>query len=178
MPCCTQTNGLGQLDPGTILALQQAFVHAQDLWEDIKAIFGIGAGAREADAIVPLQEQITAQVLAPISAFLTDVRNGTVQPSCTDYQTWRSQLISTETKWLDFLHKTQWQDGRAAQQAEATLAPYFTAMKSELQQGILAKCGVGSIPGSGIITNPDGSINWPFVALASGAIYMFTRRKG
>ncbi len=178
MPCCSQTNGLGQLDPGTILALQQAFVHAQDLWDDIKAIFGIGAGAREADAIVPLQEQITAQILAPISDFLTGVKNGTIHPSCTDYQTWLSQLTSTQTKWLDFLHKTQWQDGRAAQQAEATLAPYFTAMKSELQQGIQTKCGVGSIPGSGIITNPDGSINWPIVALAGGAVYMLTRRKG
>lgn len=178
MPCCTQTNGLGQIDPATILAVQQAFVHAQDLWEDIKQIFGIGAGAREADVIVPLQNQIQAQILAPISDFLTGLHNGTIQASCTDCQTWKSQLVATETKWLDYLHKTQWADGRAAQQAEATLAPYFTAMKSELQQCIQQKCGVGGIPGGGIITNPDGSINWPIVALAGGAVYMLTRRKG
>jgi len=177
MPCCSQTNGLGQVDPATILAVQQAFVHAKDLWDDIKAIFGIGAGAREADAIVPLQNQIQAQILAPVSEFLTSVRNGTVHPTCQEYQTWRSQLVATEQKWLDFLHKTTWADGRAAQQAEATLAPYFTPMKSELQQGIQQYCGVIG-GGGGIITNPDGSMNWPIIALAGGAIYMLTRRKG
>ena len=61
MACCSQTNGLGGLgagegggvDPATITAIVQAVVHAKDLWNDIKAIFGIGAGAREADAITP-----------------------------------------------------------------------------------------------------------------------------
>jgi hypothetical protein len=174
MPCCMQTNGLGQLDPATLLAIDEAFVHMKDLWNNLKQIFGIGVGAHEADVIVPLQNQITTTVLAPISDFLTQVKAGTIHPTCTEYKTWLSQLTATETKWLDYLHKTQWADGRAAQQAEATLKPYFTAMKSELQAGVTAMCGITG----GILTNPDGTTNWPIIALAGGALFMLTRRKG
>lgn len=173
MPCCQQTNGLGQLDPGTLLAINEAFVHAKDLWEDILKIFGIGAGRREADAIVPLQNQITDQILAPVGAFLENARNGTTNPTCAECTTWRTQLVAAETKWLSFLHTTQWQDGRAAQQAEATLAPIFKSQKDELQACINAKCGITG--GGGIIT-PEGNINWPIVALGAGALYMLTRK--
>ena len=175
MPCCTQTNGLGQLDPATLMAINEAFVHAKDLWNNLKQIFGIGVGAHEADVIVPLQNQIQTTVLAPISDFLTGYHNGSLTVSCSDCQTYLSQIKATETKWLKYLHETQWADGRAAHQAEATLQPYFTAMKSELEDCVKQKCGI--LPGTGIITNPDGSINWPIIALGAGAVYMLTRRK-
>lgn len=177
MPCCSQTNGLGglgQIDPATILALQQAFVHAQDLWQDIQKIFGIGAGRMEADVVVPVQNQITEQILAPVGAYLEGVRGGTIVATCAECTTWRTQLVAAETKWLSYLHTTQWQDGRAAQQAEATLKPIFDSQKAELQQCITAKCGV--IGGGGIITNPDGSVNWPIIAAGAGILYALTRR--
>ncbi|MCI0617653.1 hypothetical protein L0244_32165 [bacterium] len=177
MPCCSQTNGfagLGQLDPATLLALNSAFIHAKDLWDDIKAIFGIGAGAREADAIVPLQNELTTQIIAPVSDFLTGVNNGTITPSCSELQTWKTQVVNAEIKWLEFLHKTQWQDGRAAQQAEATLAPYWQNAKTDLQKYIQQKCGT---LGGGIITTPTGELNWPVIAIGAGAIYMLSRRK-
>jgi hypothetical protein len=178
MPCCSQTNGLGQIDPATILAVQEAFVHAKDLWEDIEKIFGIGAGRHEADVIVPLQNQVTQQILAPVGDFLERVRTNQVVATCAECTTWRTQLVAAETKWVSYLHTTQWQDGRAAQQAEATLAPIFKSQKDELQLCINAKCGVvggggGPIP---IITNPDGSINWPIVAAGAGLLYALMKK--
>lgn len=176
MPCCTQTNGLGQLDPATLMALNQAFVHAKDLWEDLEKIFGIGAGRREADVVVPIQEQITAQILAPVGDYLERVRTGQVVATCAECTTWQKQLLEAEAKWLAFLHTTEWMDGRAAQQGEATLKPIFDSQKAELAQCVAAKCGItgGSLPG---ITNPDGSINWPIVLGGAGLVYALTRRK-
>jgi len=178
MPCCSQTNGLGglgQIDPGTILALQEAFVHAKDLWEDIEKIFGIGSGRHEADVIVPLQEQITQQILAPVGDFLERMRTNQITATCAECTTWRTQLVAAETKWLTYLHNTQWQDGRAAQQAEATLAPIFKSQKDELQVCINQKCGVTGGIGS-ILTNSDGTTNWPLIAGAAGLIYALTRK--
>lgn len=183
MPCCSQVNGarpmamlngLGQIDPGTMFAINEAFVHAKDLWDDIKRIFGIGAGAREADAIVPLQNQITEQVIVPVSAFLTGVNNSTITPTCSELQTWLNQVTTTEQKWLDFLHKTQWADGRAATQAEATLAPYFKNAKTDLQKYIQQKCGV---LGGGGIPTPIGEISLPMLALGAGVLYMVMKRR-
>lgn len=176
MPCCTNGGGLGQIDPATIVAVQAAFVHAKDLWDDIKGIFGIGAGAHEADAITPLQNQITTQILAPVSDFLTGVHNGTINPSCAEVQTWQTQVIASEQKWLDFLHKTQWSDGRAAQQAEATLAPYYRNAKTDLQTLAQSKCGVIG-GGGGIFTTSTGAMNWPLIAAGAGLLYMISRKK-
>lgn len=178
MPCCSQQNGmngLGQIDPATIVALQEAFVHAKDLWEDLQNIFGIGAGRREADVIVPIQNQITQQILAPVGDFLERVRNNQVVATCAECTTWKTQLDAAEQKWLTYLHTTKWVDGRAAQQAEATLAPIFQSQKTELQQCITAKCGIIG-GGTGIITNPDGSINWPIVAAGAGILYALMRK--
>lgn len=176
MPCCTQTNGLGQIDPGTLGLLNQAYVHAKDLWEDLQQLFGIGAGRREADVVVPVQEQVTQQILAPVGDYLERVRTNQIVSTCAECTNWRTQLVAVETQWLNYLHDTEWMDGRAAQQAEATLAPIFKSQKDELQACINAKCGItgGNIP---IITNPDGSINWPIVAAGAGLIYAFSRRK-
>lgn len=171
---CQESTGLGQLDPATLFAINEAFVHAKDLWEDILNIFGIGAGAREADVVVPVQNQLVETVIAPVSDFLTKVNTGEITPSCVQLQTWQSQIISAEKKWLDYLHKTEWQDGRAAQQAEATLAPYFTNAKQDLQKYIDQYCK-GTI--GGIFTTPEGTINWPVIGIGAGIVYLATRRK-
>ena len=177
MSCCSQTNGLGALgqeqegagvDPATILALQQAFVHAQDLWNDIKQIFGIGAGAREADAIVPLQNEVHQTFLAPLSAYL----DNTATKTCAEIQAWQAQFTLVENRWITFLHGTEWQDGRAAQQAEATLGPYFAEFKAELLQLQRTLCGTTG----GIITNPDGTTNWPILAAGAGVLFLLMRK--
>jgi len=181
MVCCSQTNGLGayglgQIDPATILALQEAFVHAKDLWEDIEKIFGIGAGRHEADVIVPLQNQVTTTILSPVGDYLERVRTHQQQATCQESTTWLTQLKAAETKWLDYLHKTTWADGRAAQQAEQTLAPIFSSQKTELQQQVTALCGVTGGIGN-ILTNPDGSTNWPMIAAGAGLVYALFLRK-
>lgn len=170
----TPTGGGGGIDPATITALMQAFVHAKDLWNDIQQIFGIGAGRHEADIIVPIQNQLTNTILAPVGDFLQQVRTGLHVPTCTECSTWLGQLKQAQTSWLNYLHNTQWQDGRAAQQAEATLAPIFKSQLDELQQCVTAKCGTAAGGGGSvgaIFTNTDGSVNVPMVALSAGILY-------
>ena len=179
MSCCSQRNGLGALgqegasgvDPATLIAIQQAFVHAKDLWDDLKAIFGIGAGAKEADAIVPLQNEVHATFLAPLSAYL----DSTVTKNCAEINTWLTQFALVEKRWIDFLHGTQWTDGRAAQQAEATLAPYFSEFKAELNGLQKQLCGITG-GGGGIITNPDGTTNWPILAAGAGLLFVLMKK--
>lgn len=176
MTCCTR-NGLGQFDPATIAAVQEAFVHAKDLWNDLRNIFGIGAGAKEADAITPLQNQIVSTFIAPISDWLTGVHNGTIKPSCGEITTWKSQFTTVKQKWIDFLHKTQWMDGRAAQQAEATLAPYFSNIERDLTALTQEYCGITGGIGSGILTNANGEVNWPIIGIGAGILYMLAKRR-
>jgi len=175
MPCCSQTNGLGQIDPATIAVLAEVYTNAKNLWESLLQLFGVGAGRREADVIVPVQEQVTQQILVPVGDFLERVRTNQVVPTCDECKTWLSQLVAVETQWLNYLHNTQWQDGRAAQQAKATLAPIFKSQKDELQQCVTAKCGlIGG--GGGIFTTPTGEVNWPIVAGAAGILFALMRK--
>lgn len=179
MPCCSQTNGLGGLGQIEVEAIAAAYTHAKDLWEDFQKMFGIGAGRMEADVIVPLQNDVHREVLAPVGDFLEKVRTNQLVPTCTDCTNWRAELLAAEKQWLNYLHSTQWQDGRAAQQAENTLAPIFKSQKDELLACVTAKCG-GVIGGGGlppIFTNPDGSTNWPIIAAGAGLVYALMRRK-
>jgi hypothetical protein len=175
MPCCSQTNGLAGLGQIEVLALQEAYVHAKDLWEDIKQIFGIGAGAREADVIVPLQNQIHQQVLAPVGDYLERLRTHQITGTCAECTQWKAQLVAAETQWLTYLHTTEWQDGRAAQQAEATLAPIFKSQKDELQVCINNMCSVTG-GGGGIFTTPTGETNWPIIAAGAGILFALMRK--
>jgi len=119
--------GLGQMgqDPVSVaLAAQKA----GDFINKVMDFLHIGAGRREADQIVPYQNEVANQILVPISALINSGHDYS-------YSQWKSlydSLAQAETAWLQFLHNTTWSDGRAAQQAEATLAPLFQREKDEL----------------------------------------------
>jgi hypothetical protein len=191
MPCdCSGLNGagraldigggLGQIDP---VSVGLVFADAKHMWDDLIAALGIGAGRREADVIVPLQNKVVATVIAPVVDYLTAIREGRVQGDCNTLKTDKIQLESGEKQWLNFLHTTQWQDGRAAVQAEATLAPYFTNAKAELITDINEACTGSGIADSigdtigNILTTPEGGINWPVVGIGAGIAFMLLRKK-
>lgn len=179
------SKGLGQMDPATIAAIQQAFVHAKDLWKDMEQIFGIGAGRHEADVITPLQNDVTQVALVPAAA-MTDTAD---QHSCSDFQQMLGALNAAESQFKNFIKNTTWQDGRAAQQALYWLTgtqgtnvgqpPYFALIKADFITAMNAKNCSGGIGGGigGIITNPDGSMNWPVILGGAGLLYAISRRK-
>lgn len=183
MPCCTDVNGLnaygpmlrglGDIDMG---ALTIAINDAKRAWEGFLAALGVGAGRMEADVIVPLQNQITAQTIVPVSAFLNSINTGQITPTCTEIRKWQLDVATAEGKWLGFLHNTEWKDGRAAQQGEATLAPYFTNANRDLAKYEAQYCGILGGGGGGIET-PFGNISLPMLALAGGAIYLLMKRR-
>lgn len=184
MPCCSVTNGvnaygamlngLGDID---MQALTIAINDAKRAWEGFLEALGIGAGRMEADVIVPLQNKITTETIVPVSAFLTDINTGKITPTCSEIRKWQLDVATAEGKWLGFLHNTEWKDGRAAQQAEATLAPYFANAKRDLTKYESQYCGILGGGGGGGISTPFGEISLPMLALAGGAIYLLTRRK-
>jgi hypothetical protein len=167
--------GLGQIDP---VSLALEISTALKTWQQLLVTLGIGAGAREADVIVPVQNKIVASVIAPVSDFLTSVNNKTHVPTCSELQTWLSEVTQAKTQWLNYLHNTAWKDGRAAQQAEATLAPYWTNATNDLNKYIVQDCGgIGSI--GSIFTDASGQTNWTMIALAGVAAYVLLgKRKG
>lgn len=177
-PMLNGLRGLGQVDP-TSAAL--AIADAKHLWDDLVKALGIGAGRQEADIIVPVQNRIFNGTVTPIVDYLTNIREGKITADCTTLKNDLAALISVEKQWLDYLHQTKWQDGRAATQAEATLEPWFTNAKTELQSDINESCStIGSIiPDSigQIFTTPSGGVNWPIIAVAAGAAFMLFRRK-
>jgi hypothetical protein len=110
----------------------------------IENFLGIGQGRREADLIVPTQNQIQMTVLAPIS---DELDNNKPNLTCTELNTMLTTLKSTEQKWLVFLHDPRWQTA-APINAEATLAPYFKEFEDEIQAEINTRCGIiGTIGG-------------------------------
>ena len=165
--------GLGQIDPITLTA---AISEASNLWQQIKSALGIDAGSSEANVIVPLQNSVVSGVIAPVSDFLTSVNNGSVVPTCAQLQSYLSELTAAQSKWLNFLHGTTWRDGRAAQQAEATLAPYFTNGTNDLHKYIGQYCGVGAT--GGILVNPvTGQLNYTTIALAGVAAFFLLKKR-
>lgn len=99
--------------------------------DTITGFFGLGAGRQEADKIVPIQNQVVNDVIAPIAAAVNDPDKGSL--SYQVLQKMWDAITATEAKWLAFLHNTDWKDGRAAGQAETTLQPYFTDQKNKIQ---------------------------------------------
>lgn len=174
----TMLNGLGQIDP---VSAAMAIADAKHLWDDMLSALGVGAGRKEADVVTPTQNRIFNGTVAPIVDYLTGIKNGTIQGNCTDLQNDLAALDAAEKQWLSFLHTTKWVDGRAAQQGEATLAPWFTNTRLDLKNRIGETCGtIGSIiPGSigQIFTTPSGGINWPIVAGVGIGAFLLMRKK-
>ncbi len=97
----------------------------------IENFLHIGAGRQEADQIVPKQNQLVEQVIAPISDAVSGAYATRWTPS--QLRSMSNSLQQAEYAWLKFLHETNWSDGRAATQAEATLAPYFDGLEAKIQ---------------------------------------------
>jgi len=161
-------SGLGFVppDPTTIaLMFAQVKLTIGNAIAVIEDFLGIGQGRQEADLIVPTQNLVTAQVLAPISEavqYLEDM-------NCSQLNEYLDVLNKSETEWLTFLHDPRWTDGRAASQAEATLAPYFGGLRKDLTDEIKARC-------IGIIGVPGGSNNTILYAgLGLGALLLLPR---
>lgn len=176
--------GLGQIDIG---ALGSIFDAAKSMWDNLLASLGIGAGRREADVIVPVQNRIVSDVIAPIFAYLDGALNKGQTTDCTTVKNYVGELSAAKQNWLFFLHNTNWQDGRAAQQAEATLAPYFTQAETGLQTLTAKYCGSTGVIGAvgdtigntinSVLTTSSGGFNWPVVLLGVGAVYFLMKRK-
>jgi hypothetical protein len=165
--------GLGQIDPATLTA---AISEAVSAWNSIKSALGIDAGSSEANIIVPVQNAVVNSVIAPVSAFLTSVNNGTHVPTCQELQSWLSEVTVSHTNWENYLHHTQWKDGRAAQQAEATLASYWTNATNDLNKYIGQFCGIGAT--GGIFVNPTtGQLNYTTLAIVGAAAYFLLMKK-
>lgn len=142
-------SGLGfYIDPQMAASmLVQAKTTITNAIAQIENFLGIGQGRTEADLIVPTQNQITSTVLAPISAAVQEP--GIHTETCDALTATLNTLNQTEQKWLIFLHDARWTDGRASQQAETTLAPYFSGLRQDLTDEINARCGIiGSVGGS------------------------------
>jgi hypothetical protein len=171
-------SGMGQIDP---VSAALAIADAKQTWDNLVKALGIGAGAREADIITPVQNKVFNGTVAPIVDYLTNINNGSVQPDCTALRNDLAGLTSAQTQWLNYLHTTKWQDGRAAAQAEATLQPWFVNTLADLQKHIDASCaGIGSIlptSVSQIFTTPTGGVNWPVVAGLGIGAYLLMKRK-
>lgn len=100
--------------------------------DGITRFLGIGSGRKEADEIVPYQNRIHYEVLAPIA----EAVNADYAPYLcqSQLQAMLDALTATEDWWLQFLHNTQWSDGRAAEQAEQTLEFLFYDQERKLRE--------------------------------------------
>jgi hypothetical protein len=107
-----------------------AGVTAGALVGKIEQFLGIGAGRREADQIVPFQNEVFETVLRPI----IEAKDSGQALSYAQLKAMVDALDTTERAWLRFLHETDWSDGRAAVQAEDTLDDMFASVRNELVQ--------------------------------------------
>lgn len=165
--------------------------NAGQIIRSIEEFLGIGGGRREAVQITPIQNQIHYNVLAPVSAFLdTPIANQQYE----DLQAALKVLTDTEAGWLAFLRNTDWSDGRAAIQAQATLDPYFREFTSEIRNKLASMPepwfpDEGEVPGVIPVyppgyeppiytTAPPSTASmpwWLLPGLAIGAIFLMSR---
>lgn len=112
-------SGLGFTDPATLATEVSSIIEwGKQEWEDIQAALGIGAGRREADVIVPMQNQITNTVLVPA----VDMGTHSEQHTCTELLQMQGAITNAAAQFNHFLDNTVWQDGRAADQARFWLS--------------------------------------------------------
>jgi len=179
-------SGMGGIEA---VAMAQALSDAKNTWDHLVEALGIGAGRREADAIVPYQNKILSDVFGPIGVFYDAVTNKGQPVDCNEANQLLGGLNATENQWLNFLRSTKWPDGRAAQQAEAGMQPYFTNTRAGLKKLIADNCStsvsgvIGDIGDSigdvitSITKTSTGETNWPVIAGVAGLAYMFLRKK-
>lgn len=175
-------SGLGAID---VDAFGGVLAGAKVAWDNLVQALGIGAGRREADIIVPIQNKVVSDIIAPIYAFDDAVLNKNQPVDCNEARMFLASVTSAEQQWLNYLHLTKWQDGRAATQAEATLQPYFAQCKRDLNTIISTKCSsvagsIGDVLGStvsSIITTKTGETNWPIIIGVGALAFMFLRKK-
>jgi len=105
---------------------------AIDVITSIQRFFGIGQGRKEADKIVPIQNYIHYNVLAPIAEAVNASYKDALSRS--QLNAMLEALLTTKENWLNFLHNTQWSDGRAAVQAEQTLAFLFDDQERKIRE--------------------------------------------
>jgi len=145
--------GLGFVDPVTAMAVFEGVASnsggggsssfgatIQNIIVKIESLLGIGMGRREADEIVPIQNEIVRDVIAPAVAAMQDYRISYEEMA----MLW-ANVKAAERSWLEFLHETNWSDGRAATQAEATLEPYFNDIYDSIRVRVMEITG-GDMP--------------------------------
>jgi hypothetical protein len=177
---------MGEID---VDAFGGVLAGAKVMWDNLVSALGIGAGRKEADIIVPIQNKVVNDIIAPIYAFNDAILNHDQPADCNEARTLLGQVQATEQQWLNYLHLTKWADGRAAKQAEASLQPYFNNCKTGLNSVISSKCStvVGNIGGdvgdaignivSSITKTSTGETNWPVILGVAGLAFMFLRKK-
>lgn len=156
--------GLGQLDPGSLtLEINTMVASARAFWDSLVKTLGIGAGRREADVITPMQNKITATILAPAVEMGTHPQIHT----CDDFRKMLGVIQQARVEFKSFLTNSQWQDGRAAAQALVWLegplpasasGAWFHQVESDFGGEVMKKCGVGgggAIPPGGQVTGPS-----------------------
>lgn len=103
---------LGQFDPLSAIELSGAVI---TVFRRAEEMLGIGEGRREADVIVPVQNQIHDR-LAQISAA---VNSGNIQ----QLQMWFAEVQQMGIYFLNFLRDPRFTDGRASEQAANDIMP-------------------------------------------------------
>lgn len=148
--------------------------------ENFLATFGIGAGRREADIIVPVQNRLLYNL-----GLITDQFRVGMSPSLGTLQSLRSQVLTLTNNFVVFVLNRRFTDRRASGQALNTVMPYvdgscgyavplgMTATPSQFNciswgdgqlggvgtNGMLGALGraivsMGGSAGGGVITNP------------------------
>jgi hypothetical protein len=185
--CAVGLAGMGQMDySGAISDLSSAITQAKQMYDQLLAALGIGAGAREADMITPLQNQITNTVLVPA------VNMGeNPQATCADLVSMQRNIQTAHDQFQFWLTNTHWADGRAAQQALSWLngplpasasqaAPsWFHQVQSDFTNTVVQKCG--SAYGGSIITLPGGftiGSNVLLIGAGLAAFFLLRRPRG
>jgi hypothetical protein len=152
--------GLGLIDAHALIAeAGSAVQQAKDLWAELEAALGIGAGRREADVIVPFQNRITSNILVPV----VDMGSHPTQHTCNELSQMLGALNNAASQFRSFLLDTDWIDGRAADQAlfwlegplPATVEnpSWFHQVQTDFSGDVAEKCGTGGgipIPGTGV----------------------------
>jgi hypothetical protein len=152
--------GMGQIDPVTAIAgISTAITQAKNLYQSLLAALGIGAGAREANIIVPIQNQITNNVLVP-AVNLGESPSRT----CAQMLAWQKNIQVAHDQFQAWLTNTHWADGRAAQQAlnwlngplpaSSTQPSWFHQVQSDFNNQFQRECG--SVLGGTTVVLPGG----------------------